>query len=92
MFYRRKNTSPWKSSPRTARTREKSNKLRVAIEFEVLGSTLPLMINEAKKSWKDLMEDIDAEIPADAELHVTPHAGSDYAGKVFVRMKVDNAE
>jgi predicted class III extradiol MEMO1 family dioxygenase len=66
--------------------------MRAAIEFEVLGSTLPLMLNEARKSWKDLMEDIDAEIPSDAEIHIVPHAGSDYSAKVFVRMKIDNAE
>ena len=66
--------------------------MRAVIEFEVLGSTLPLIMNEAKKSWTDLMEDIDAEIPSDAEVHIVPHAGSDYSATVFVRMKIDNVE
>jgi hypothetical protein len=63
--------------------------MRANIEFEVFGETVDLLISEAKRSWRQLTNNPDAELPHDTEINVTPHTASDYKAAVFIRMKVE---
>ncbi len=63
--------------------------MRANIEFEVFGPTVDILIFEAKKSWRELTNNQDAELPHDTEINVAPHTASDYKATVFIRMKVE---
>ena len=62
--------------------------MRASIEFEVFGSTLNAILNEATKIWQDIADDIEAELPHDAEISMSPDGNSEYRATVFVRLKV----
>jgi hypothetical protein len=63
--------------------------MRTNIEFEVFGETIDTLIIEAKTRWRRLSNNPDAELPHDAEMHVTSR-GDAYAARVMIRLKVEN--
>jgi len=66
--------------------------LRASVEFEVFGSTLKEIKEAALKNWKEFIENDDAVLPHDAEIHVEPSTSDDYKAVVFIRVKVENEE
>jgi hypothetical protein len=66
--------------------------MRAAIEFEVFGSTLEEIKEQALRNWKEFMENDEIELPHDTEIHVEPSASNDYKATVYVRTKVENDE
>lgn len=66
--------------------------MRASVEFEVFGSTLDEIQENATRSWKEFMEDDEAVLPHDTEIHVEPSTANDYKATVYVRVKVENDE
>jgi|LakMenE01Jun11ns_1017448.scaffolds.fasta_scaffold9684316_3 hypothetical protein len=64
--------------------------MRASVEFEVFGSTLDEIKEQALRSWKEFMENDEIELPHDTEIHIEPSTADDYKATVYVRTKVEN--
>jgi len=65
--------------------------MRATVEFTVAGWTIKEVISNARKIWKDINEDVDAELPSDAEVHLSDDDASvGYRAKFFIRTKVES--
>lgn len=63
--------------------------MRMSVEFESFGRTMSEMIENATTQWKEFVENDDATLPNDAEIHVESHTNDEYKGVVFARIKVE---
>jgi hypothetical protein len=66
--------------------------MRASIEFEVYGSTLSSIKEEALRSWREISENDEVDLPSDTEFHIEAHSAHEYKAIVYVRTKVDEIE
>lgn len=66
--------------------------MRASIEFEVFGATLSALKEQALRSWQEINENDDVELPSDTEFHIEAHSAHEYKAIVYVRTKVDEIE
>lgn len=66
--------------------------MRASIEFEVFGPTISAIKEEARRSWQEINENDEVELPSDTEFHIEMHAAHEYKAVVYIRTKVDEIE
>lgn len=66
--------------------------MRSSIEFSIAGDTIDDILNSAAAKWRSFMDDADAELPTDAELHVveeTVNSSSTITATITIRTKIE---
>ncbi len=61
--------------------------MRVKVQYEVVGSTIDELIQNANIAWHALTDD-DEDLPSTTELHITENEATEYKGTVYTQTTV----
>lgn len=61
--------------------------MRVRVQYEVVGSTIDELVQNANMAWHALTDD-DEDLPASAELHIVENEATDYKATVYAQTQI----